>query len=180
MLFNKKPDEDIGHDFSPRRQSPMTYSVDSAPVVSRRPNGAPTRSVIDAWLTITGNLQSEGEVQVDGQINGDIRCAHLTVGKDATIVGNIMAEEVVVRGKVTGVIRANRVILQDSARVDSEIFHKKLAIEEGAVFEGKSRLSEEPMQADVIDLQTMAAGMKSTEKANGANGKYGASEAMAN
>ena len=40
------------------------------------------------------------------------------------------------RGKVTGVIRANRVILQDTARVESEIFHKRLAIEEGAVFEG--------------------------------------------
>jgi len=64
--------------------------------------------------------------------------------------------------------------------VDSEIIHKKLAIEEGAVFEGKSRLSEEPMQADVIDLHSMAAEMKSTEKANAANGMYGASEATAN
>ena len=179
MLFNKKPDEEFSHDFSAKRQSPMAHSADPAPVHSRKANSAPTRSVIDAWLTITGNLQSDGEVQVDGQIVGDIRCAHLTVGKDAAIVGNIVAEEVVVRGKVTGVIRANRVILQDSARVDSEIIHKKLAIEEGAVFEGKSRLSEEPMQADVIDLHTMAAEMKSTEKANGANGMYGASEAMA-
>ena len=170
MLFNKKPDEEFSHDFSPKRQSIATYSVDPVPVAPRKVNGAPTRSVIDAWLNISGNLQSEGEVQVDGQINGDIRCAHLTVGKDATIVGNIVAEEVVVRGKVTGTIRANRVILQDSARVDSEIFHKKLAIEEGAVFEGQSRLRDEPMNADVIDLQTMAAGMKSAEKANGARG----------
>jgi cytoskeletal protein CcmA (bactofilin family) len=166
MLFNKKPDEEFNHDFSPKRQSIAPYSVDPMPV-ARKVNGAPTRSVIDAWLTISGNLQSEGEVQVDGQINGDIRCAHLIVGKDATIVGNIVAEEVVVRGKVTGTIRANRVILQDSARVDSEIFHKKLAIEEGAVFEGQSRLRDEPMNADVIDLQTMAAGMKAAEKANG-------------
>jgi cytoskeletal protein CcmA (bactofilin family) len=167
MLFNKKPDEDFGHDISPKRQSPMTYSVEPAAAAARKPNGAPTRSVIDAWLNITGNLQSEGEVQVDGRINGDIRCAHLTVGKDATIIGNITAEEVVVRGKVTGTIRANRVILQDSARVDSEIFHKKLAIEEGAIFEGQSRLSDEPMKADVVDLQMMAAEMKSAEKANG-------------
>ena len=167
MLFNKKPDEEFNNDFSPKRHSIATYSVDPMPVAPRKVNGAPTRSVIDAWLTISGNLQSEGEVQVDGQINGDIRCAHLIVGKDATIVGNIVAEEVVVRGKVTGTIRANRVILQDSARVDSEIFHKKLAIEEGAVFEGLSRLRDEPMNADVIDLQTMAAGMKATEKTNG-------------
>jgi cytoskeletal protein CcmA (bactofilin family) len=66
-----------------------------------------------------------------------------------------------------GVIRANRVILQDSARVESEIFHKKLAIEEGAVFDGQSRLREEPMTAAVIDLQAAAAGMKASDKANG-------------
>jgi cytoskeletal protein CcmA (bactofilin family) len=164
MLFNKKSDEDFSYDFSPKRQSLATHSVE--PVAPRKTIGAPTRSVIDAWLTITGNLQSEGEVQVDGQINGDIRCAHLVVGKDATVTGNIVAEEVVVRGKVTGVIRANRVILQDSARVESEIFHKRLAIEEGAVFEGQSRLREEPMNAEVIELQAMASEMKSTEMAN--------------
>ena len=98
---------------------------------------------------ITGNLQSEGEVQVDGQIHGDIRCAHLTVGRDALVDGNITAEEVVVRGKVTGVIRANRVILQDSAHVESEIFHKKLSIEEGACFEGTSRRREDPLNAEI-------------------------------
>jgi cytoskeletal protein CcmA (bactofilin family) len=166
MLFNKKPDEDFSHDFSPKRQSSASYPVEPTPAPARKPNGAPTRSVIDAWLTINGNLRSEGEVQVDGQINGDIRCAHLTVGKDATIMGNITAEEVVVRGKVTGTIRANRVILQDTARVDSEIFHKKLAIEEGAIFEGQSRISDEPLKVE-MDLQTMAARMKSAEKANG-------------
>jgi cytoskeletal protein CcmA (bactofilin family) len=166
MLFNKKSDEDFNYDFSSKRQSPATHSVEPVAVAPRKMNGAPTRSVIDAWLTITGNLQSEGEVQVDGQINGDIRCAHLVVGKDATVTGNIVAEEVVVRGKVTGVIRANRVILQDSARVESEIFHKKLAIEEGAVFEGQSRLRDEPMNAEVIELQAMASEMKSAEMAN--------------
>jgi cytoskeletal protein CcmA (bactofilin family) len=164
MLFNKKSDEDFHQDFSSNRQPIATYSVDPGAIAARKVNGAATRSVIDAWLTITGNLQSEGEVQVDGQVEGDIRCAHLVVGKDATITGNIVAEEVVVRGKVMGVIR---VILQDSARVESEIFHKKLAIEEGAVFDGQSRLREEPMTAAVIDLQAAAAGMKASDKANG-------------
>jgi cytoskeletal protein CcmA (bactofilin family) len=167
MLFNKKPDEEIGHDFSSKRQSAMTYPIESAATAARKPSGAPTRSVIDAWLNITGNLHSEGEVQVDGQINGDIHCQHLTVGKDATVIGNITAEEVVVRGKVTGIIRANRVILQDSARVDSEIFHKRIAIEEGAIFQGQSRVSEEPMRAELVDLHAAAAEMKASLKGNG-------------
>ena len=165
MLFNKRPGEEFQQDYSTKRHS--TQDEASTPVSTpastsqrKSANGAPTRSVIDSWLMITGNLQSEGEVQVDGQILGDIRCAHLTVGKDATVHGNITAEEVVVRGTVKGTIRANRVILQESARVDSEIFHKTLSIEEGASFEGSSRMRENPMNAEVVDLQAAAAGMK--------------------
>ena len=154
---------------------PPAHSPD-APAAGRKPGTSPTRSVIDAWLTITGNLQSEGEVQVDGKINGDIRCAHLTVGKEASIVGNITADEVVVRGKVKGVIRANRVILQDSARVESEIFHKRFSIEEGAIFDGHSRIRENPLTAELIDLHAVAAEMKAAERPNGRLSRSAASD----
>jgi cytoskeletal protein CcmA (bactofilin family) len=171
MLFNKKAEEEFMHDFSTAKRTSTTPSSAVEPPVpaSRKANAAPTRSVIDAWLTITGNLQSEGEVQVDGQIHGDIRCAHLTVGRDALVNGNITAEEVVVRGKVTGTIRANRVILQDSAHVDSEIFHKKLSIEEGACFEGMSRRCEDPLNAELPDVKPISKG----------NGKYHENGAIA-
>jgi cytoskeletal protein CcmA (bactofilin family) len=151
MLFAKKPEDEIMQDFTNvRRPAPLAHSA-TEPMASspRKINQAPTRSVIDAWLNITGNLQSEGEVQVDGRICGDIRCAHLTVGKDAVVDGNITAEEVVVRGKVSGIIRANRVILQDTAQVESEIFHKKFAIEEGACFDGTSRRCDDPMNMEL-------------------------------
>ena len=183
MLFNKKPEEDFAHDFSSTKRPSTVGAAAIEPISTpaRKPNGGPTRSVIDAWLTITGNLESEGEVQVDGQIHGDIHCAHLTVGRDATVTGNITADEVVVRGSVKGVIRANRVILQDSAHVESEIFHKKLAIEEGACFEGNSRRCEDPMNAEAgkpatAELQAMAADMKSAHKGNG---KYTAADVAA-
>jgi cytoskeletal protein CcmA (bactofilin family) len=171
MLFNKRPDEDFDADFSSRRSPSMSHSADPAAAGARKSGNAPTRSVIDAWLTITGNLQSEGEVQVDGKINGDIRCAHLTVGKEASIVGNVTADEVVVRGRVKGVIRANRVILQDSARVESQVFHKRLAIEEGAIFDGHSRIRENPLTAELIDLHAVAAEMKAAERPNGRLGR---------
>ena len=129
----------------------------------RMSGGAPSRSVIDACLVITGNLQSERDVQVDGELNGDIRCSQLIVSRDATINGNIVADEVVVRGKVKGIIRAISVTLQDTAVVESEIFHKSLAIEQGACFDGLSRRRDEPMKADVVGLQTD----KSKSKRNG-------------
>ena len=175
MLFNKKSQDELASEFStgysheprqaaysPAHREPMP-ATPPAPRKAAGAKAASTRSVIDAWLTIRGDLESEGEVQVDGKVNGDIRCAHLVVGKDAIIAGNIIAEEVIVRGKVKGTIRAYSVTLQDTAVVESEIYHKSLAIEQGACFEGISRRRDEPMKADVVGLQSE----KSKSKING-------------
>jgi cytoskeletal protein CcmA (bactofilin family) len=175
MLFNNKRPEDEFMQDTGAIKRPLSSATSAAgetmSIPPRKINAAPTRSVIDAWLNITGNLQSEGEVQVDGRITGDIRCAQLIVGRDAIIEGNITAEEVVVRGKVSGVIRANRVILQDSAHVESDIFHKRLSIEEGAEFDGMSRRCEDPMNMELPAAKP---------KLNGsANGKYHHEEAVA-
>jgi cytoskeletal protein CcmA (bactofilin family) len=160
MLFNKKPEGELmgGLSAIKRPSTGAANATEPGTPAVHNINGVPTRSVIDTWLQITGNLESEGEVQVDGQIHGDIRCAHLTVGRDACVAGNIIAEEVVVRGKVTGLIRANRVILQDTAQVDSEIVHKKLSIEEGAAFEGIARRCEDPLSAETPGANPMRNG----------------------
>jgi cytoskeletal protein CcmA (bactofilin family) len=171
MLFNKKPQDEFANDYSTSYSEPRSAAVSPLPSESmqmshrKSSSKAPTRSMIDSWLTISGDLESEGEIQIDGKVNGDIRCAHLIVGKDAVVSGNIIAEEVVVRGKVKGVIRANNVTLQDTAVVDSEIYHKSLAIEQGACFEGQSRRRDEPMKADIVAAQPNSEKAKS--KANG-------------
>ena len=143
MLFNKKPGNDADKDYSGHSESrsgngavPLNLSIEAL----RERTGTPARSVIDAWLTMKGNLESEGDIQVDGKVQGHIRCMQLIVGKDATIDGDVVAAEVVVRGRVKGVIRANRVKLQETACVESEIFFEKsLGIEDGASFEGQIR-----------------------------------------
>jgi cytoskeletal protein CcmA (bactofilin family) len=111
-------------------------------------------SIIGEDLTVTGNVLSRGEVQVDGQIQGDVHCSSLIVGEKAQITGGIVAEDVVVRGQVMGSIRGNRVTLQASSHVEGDVFHKSLAIEQGAFFEGKSRRSEDPI-ATAPKLESM-------------------------
>lgn len=104
-------------------------------------------SIIGEDLTVTGNVLSRGEVQVDGQIQGDVHCSSLIVGEKAQITGGIVAEDVIVRGRVMGSVRGNRVTLQASSHVEGDVFHKSLAIEQGAFFEGKSRRAEDPIAA---------------------------------
>jgi cytoskeletal protein CcmA (bactofilin family) len=113
-------------------------------------------SIIGEDLTVTGNVLSRGEVQVDGEIKGDVHCSSLIVGEKAQITGGIVAEDVVVRGRVMGSVRGNRVTLQASSHVEGDVFHKSLAIEQGAFFEGKSRRSEDPI-ATAPRLEGMSA-----------------------
>jgi cytoskeletal protein CcmA (bactofilin family) len=150
MLFNKKPGETSSESRleSGRRLPLSPPAKEHSGPPSRVQVGSPTQSVIDAWLTITGNLESQGDVRVEGQISGDIRCANLVVGRDATVNGDIVAEEAVVRGKVKGTIRAHRVILQDTACVESAIYHKVLSVDEGASFDGQSCHRQQPHQED--------------------------------
>ena len=135
-----------------------------ASAINRRTTPPPAKSVIDAWLTVTGNLKSEGEVLVEGRIDGDVRCAHLVVGKDAVIAGAVFADEVIVRGKVKGVIRANRITLQDTASVDGDVFHRSLRIEQGASFEGSCKRCDDPLALPQEDaaaqLKAAAADMR--------------------
>lgn len=143
----------------PLGSSPVPSQPPAAAVAPKPPTPAyraPDRmapSIIGEDLTVTGNVLSKGEVQVDGQIQGDVHCSSLIVGEKAQITGGIVAEDVVVRGQVMGSIRGVRVTLQASSHVEGDIFHQSLAIEQGAFFEGKSRRSEDPIAtAPKLDL----------------------------
>ena len=96
-------------------------------------------SVIGTDLTIAGNLICKGDVQVDGIVEGDIQGSSVVVGESATVTGIISAEEVVVRGHVVGSVHSRRVMLQTTSQVEGDIYHQSLSIEQGAMFEGKSR-----------------------------------------
>jgi cytoskeletal protein CcmA (bactofilin family) len=163
MMFQRKPEEDRSQPSPPERQSLVASNLSLA---KRRPDSLTPRAVIDASVNILGCLQTDGEVQVDGQINGDVRCGHLTVGKTGAITGDISADEIVIRGKVKGVIRAGRVIIQDGAHLEGDIWHDKLTIEEGAYFKGcctpnDLKETQEP-QPHVDALRQVADDMKST------------------
>ena len=93
-------------------------------------------SIISNDLNITGDLLSDGEIQVDGNVTGDIRAKVLLVGKSAVINGEIFADTVRVHGNVNGQIKAKFVNLAKTARVVGDIHHENLSIQEGAFLEG--------------------------------------------
>ncbi len=93
-------------------------------------------SIVSADLSIEGNLNSAGEIQVDGVVNGDIRCKALIVGVKGSVVGEVVAQTVRLHGAVKGMIRAKSVFLASTARMSGDVEHESLAIEPGAYMEG--------------------------------------------
>ncbi|OCX66085.1 cell shape determination protein CcmA [Thioclava sp. SK-1] len=112
---------------------------------SSAPRSKPPASVLSADLTVTGNIRTTGDIQVEGVIEGDIRAHLLTVGESATIRGEIVADDVVVNGRVVGRVRGLKVRLTSSARVEGDIIHKTIAIESGAHFEGSVQRQDDPL-----------------------------------
>ena len=95
-------------------------------------------TVIAKGLKIVGIVAAEGLVEVNGQIEGELRCSSLVIARGAHVTGTIAAERVVVDGKVEGPIHGGEVLLKSQAYVVGDIHHKSLAIEKGAYFEGRS------------------------------------------
>ena len=103
-----------------------------------------TPSIFSADVVLVGNINQGGEIQMDGTIEGDVRCASLTVGQNATINGKVVAEAVTVHGRVIGAIRGRRVALTAGCHVEGNILHEGLSVETGAHFEGNCSHSADP------------------------------------
>lgn len=117
-----------------------TYTDYSQPV-----RGRSGPSVLSSDLTVKGNITTQGDVQIEGTVEGDIRAHQLTVGESATIRGEIVADEIIVNGRVVGRVRGLKVRLSATARVEGDIVHKTIAIESGAHFEGSVQRQEDPL-----------------------------------
>jgi cytoskeletal protein CcmA (bactofilin family) len=128
LVFNRKPDLASGGQVAARQRRPGATSV----------------SVIGPDLIVTGNLETTGELQIDGDVQGDVYASRIVIGQQARVVGELVADEIVIGGIVQGSIRGNTVTFKTDSRVEGEVYHRKLAIEQGAYFEGKSRRSEDP------------------------------------
>ena len=131
---------------APQSAAPV-HTPPSVPEPTRssapRPSKAP--SIIGPDLTIEGDVSGGGELQIEGNIKGDVRIEHVTVGDGGSVEGGIYAEAVEVRGKVSGSITAKQVRLYGACHVDGDITHEQLAMETGAFFQGRSLRLQRPV-----------------------------------
>lgn len=131
-------------------EAPPTPTLAPKPIIADAHKRAPAAarsgpSIISADVKMTGTIVSQGEIDINGQIEGDVRASALTVGETGAVKGEVIAESVVIRGTVEGRIRGRKVQLCTGAKVRGDIFHASLAIEPNAIFEGAVKHAQDPM-----------------------------------
>ncbi len=108
---------------------------------SSKPPPAPPRSVAPSIISegskVHGDFASPGDIQVDGTIEGNIRCQSVVVGEHGAVTGEVQVERADIHGTVVGQITAEEVTLTRSARIEGDVRHKVISIEAGARIHGR-------------------------------------------
>jgi len=124
----------------------MPLDIGPAPIPSRRASRTGSvPSIISADLTVTGTLNTSGDMQIDGTLEGDVRSCGLVIGERAEVHGQIWAEDVTIRGRVIGRIHARKALLCATSHVEGDIVAEAFAVEAGAFFEGSCKHSDNPL-----------------------------------
>jgi len=110
-------------------------SVQHSAVASQ---ATPEVTSISTGLSIVGKIVAQGAVTIFGQVGAST----VVIAEGAQMEGDVVADELTIGGHVKGTVHANRVKLNSTAVVEGDIFHRTLAIEENARFEGMSRRNE--------------------------------------
>ena len=126
--------------------APVNPSQDAIRSAASKPTARAAASIICADMTINGSVNSEGALQIDGIVDGDVHAADITVGASGKIIGEVKAELVKVKGTIQGSLRARKVELETGARVEGDIVHTSLSIQSNAVFEGQVKHADDPLK----------------------------------
>ncbi|MCC5842727.1 MAG: polymer-forming cytoskeletal protein [Verrucomicrobia bacterium] len=103
----------------------------------------PPKSILSAELEVIGTIKTSGSVQIDGRVEGEvISQGDVFLGKSGSVKGNLNVNSISVAGTIQGnIIAKDRIELKSTARLMGDIKAKRLAVEDGVTFVGKSEVN---------------------------------------
>lgn len=107
-------------------------------------------NIIGVGTEITGDINTNGDIRIDGFLSGNIVTeGKLVVGETGKIKGEINCKNSEVLGMIEGKIKVKELVtLKSSARIYGDIVTQKLSIEPGSLFTGNCNMNEDAL-ADV-------------------------------
>lgn len=113
-------------------------------------------SVISRALKITGQLESSEDIEILGEVNGDVRAATVRVGPGAKVNGTVAGDEVELSGTIEGKIEAKKVVLTASARMSGDVVHDDISIQSGAYVSGHLKPEYSKNESNIQPLKAKA------------------------
>jgi cytoskeletal protein CcmA (bactofilin family) len=102
-------------------------------------------SIVAQDVTIEGNITASGELHIDGTVYGSVRAKSCVIDMNGFVQGELIAEEIFIRGRVMGPIRGIHVNLYAGAQVEGDILNDTISIENGANIYGMISRAENPL-----------------------------------
>ena len=163
--------------YSDPKSVPVQPIAGSAPTASAvRPAPQASASIISKALKITGQLESTEDIEILGEVEGDVRAVSVKVGPNAKVKGTVYGDEVELSGTVDGKIEAKKVVLTRTAHMSGDVIHSDIRIESGAFIDGHCRPEYGKTESRSVSSsaqKTVAPprDLSSPEKPNGAGAK---------
>lgn len=118
-------------------------------MLNKTPKNDPAQNValnmIGTGTVVKGSLISDGDLRIDGKIEGDVASkSKIAMGATSIIVGNLQARSADISGRIDGdVVIGETLFLRSSARINGNVTTSKLVVESGAEFNGSCRMSQQ-------------------------------------
>src|SRR6267154_4318277 len=151
-----KPEGVSSNSATPVNSATLSGSATAStpPVSNALPSPSRVAACISHGIRIKGEVTGSEDLFVDGVVEGKLSLTTnscLTIGPNGHVKADVLAREVIVRGKIEGKVTGrDKVQLWSTGQVTGEVQTERLAIEDGALLRGKveaGRLASKPAEA---------------------------------
>ena len=99
-------------------------------------------NLIGSGTLVGGDVVCEGDIRIDGRLNGSIKTkGKVVVGSNGIIDGDVECKNAEISGEIRAKITVTELlVLKTQSKLEGDIITNKLAIEPGASFSGSCRM----------------------------------------
>jgi cytoskeletal protein CcmA (bactofilin family) len=96
-------------------------------------------NIIGSGTSIQGDIVCEGDIRIDGQVNGLVSTkAKIVVGPEGEITGDLVCQSADILGRVSGIIKVEELLfLKGNALVKGDVYTAHFEMEPTAKFNGR-------------------------------------------
>lgn len=107
------------------------------PEEQQSPLGYSGPSILSQDLKVEGKIHSAGELQIDGQVYGEVMADQITIGSTGVVEGAIKCQSLTVLGEISGEVHCKGLTIGGPAKIHGNVQYSEIYIERGALVTAK-------------------------------------------